>query len=152
MRSLQKMQILRFCFFCQPLSSFSRLAGRFFVLGGIQRCLLVCRGSADRGGRPVARTPPATPPPHPRGPPTPAHAARFAAAQRRLGPSSSASISTTVRLSPSWVSQERICSRPVTTTRVPRVRVSALFSARLRQALTEKYDVSPSFQLPDSSL
>ena len=76
----------------------------------------------------------------------------FAVAQRRLGPISSASISTTVRLSPSWVSQERIWSRPATTTRVPRVRVSAQFSARLRQPLTEKYDVSPSFHWPDSSL
>src|SRR5205814_9146756 len=39
MRSLQKMQTLRFCFFCQPLSSFSRF-GRLLALAGIQRCLL----------------------------------------------------------------------------------------------------------------
>src|SRR5204863_9423738 len=52
----------------------------------------------------------------------------------------------------SWVSQERCCSRPVTTTRVPRVSDSATFSARVRHAFTLKYDVSPSFHCPDSSL
>ena len=40
-RSLQKMQTFRFCFFCQAFSSFSFLGGRFFVLGGIQWRLLV---------------------------------------------------------------------------------------------------------------
>src|SRR4051812_1273574 len=76
----------------------------------------------------------------------------LAVAHFRLGPRSSASISMTVRFSPSWFSQERCLRRPVTTTRVPRVRDSAAFSASARQALTEKYDVSPSFHCPFSSL
>src|ERR671930_2704241 len=67
----------------------------------------------------------------------------LAVAHRRLGPRSSASISTTVRFSPSWFSHDRCLRRPVTTTRVPRVSVSAAFSARLRQQLTVKNDVSP---------
>ena len=66
-----------------------------------------------------------------------------AVAHLRLGPRSSASISTTVLFSPSWFSQERCFSRPVTTTRLPRVSVSAAFSARLRQQLIVKNDVSP---------
>src|SRR5438477_182172 len=53
MRSLQKMQTLRFCFFCQPLSSFS-LFGRLLVLAGIQRCLLSpSDGRSDTLGAPV---------------------------------------------------------------------------------------------------
>jgi len=75
----------------------------------------------------------------------------LAVAHLRLGPRSSASISTTVRFSPSWFSHERCLRRPVTTTRVPRVSVSAAFSARLRQQLTVKNDVSPSVQLPAAS-
>src|SRR5919201_435430 len=52
MRSLQKMQTFFFCFFCQPLSSFSFLAGRRReVLGGIERRLLARRGGADGGRR-----------------------------------------------------------------------------------------------------
>ena len=43
----------------------------------------------------------------------------FAVAQRKLGPTSSATISTTLRLSPLSVSQLRCSSRPVTTTREP---------------------------------
>ena len=74
-----------------------------------------------------------------------------AVAHRRLGPISSASISTALRFSPSWLSQARYCSRPDTTTRVPRVSVSATFSARLRQQFTEKYDASPSFHPPAPS-
>src|SRR5919205_1593693 len=52
------MQTLRFCFFCQPLSSLSFLVGRPRprALAGIQWCLLVAHGSADRDRRrPVAR-------------------------------------------------------------------------------------------------
>ena len=75
----------------------------------------------------------------------------LAVAHFRLGPRSSASISTTVRFSPSWFSQERCFSRPVTTTLLPRVSVSAAFSARLRQQLIVKNDVSPSVQLPAAS-
>ena len=75
----------------------------------------------------------------------------LAVAHFRLGPSSSASISTTLRFSPSWFSQERCLRRPETTTRVPRVSVSATFSASARQQLTVKNDVSPSFQLPAAS-
>ena len=75
----------------------------------------------------------------------------LAVAHFRLGPRSSASISMTVRFSPSWFSQERCLRRPVTTTRVPRVSVSAAFSASARQQLTVKNDVSPSVQLPAAS-
>src|SRR5881396_3540722 len=75
----------------------------------------------------------------------------LAVAHRRLGPSSSASISTTDRRSPSGVSQERWRRRPTTTTREPRVRDSAEFSARVRHAFTRKNEVSPSFQPPPSS-
>src|SRR6266516_2507595 len=54
MAPLQKMQIFRFCFFCHPLSSFSRL-GRLgpFPLPGIQWCLLLI-GAPSRDGYPVA--------------------------------------------------------------------------------------------------
>src|SRR4051812_21425095 len=76
----------------------------------------------------------------------------LAVAHRRLGPISSASISITVRFSPSWVSQERCCRRPTTITFAPRVSDSATFSASVRHALTVKYDVSPSFHSPDWSL
>ena len=74
-----------------------------------------------------------------------------AVAHFRLGPTSSASISTTVRFSPSWFSQERCLRRPVTTTRVPRVSDSAAFSASPRQTFTLKNDVSPSVHLPAAS-
>src|SRR5215211_8116136 len=58
MRSLQKMQTLRFCFFCQPFSSFSFLGLRPRALAcGIQRCLLVPVGSSDGDRRgPIAAT------------------------------------------------------------------------------------------------
>src|SRR6266511_4011849 len=69
-----------------------------------------------------------------------------AVAHLRLGPTSSASISVTDRLSPSGVSQERVRSRPTTMARVPLVSDSAAFSASCRQTLTRKNEVSPSFQ------
>src|SRR5207253_10341460 len=50
-----------------------------------------------------------------------------------------------------WASQERVCSRPTTTTRLPRVSDSATFSPSVRQPFTVKYDVSPSFHWPDWS-
>src|SRR6266540_1714776 len=70
----------------------------------------------------------------------------LAVAHRKLGPISSASTSTTLRRSPSGVSQERALSRPTTITRSPLDRLSVAFSASCRQALTRKKEVSPSFQ------
>jgi len=52
-------------------------------------------------------------------------------------------ISTLERLSPSWVSQERWSSLPVTTTLVPLASEVAAFSARLPQATTSKNEVDP---------
>src|SRR5205085_9392485 len=63
----------------------------------------------------------------------------------------SASISTFDRLSPSGVSHVFVRSRPTTTTRMPWVSVSATFSARPRQAVTSKNDVSASFHWPVAS-
>src|SRR6266508_645848 len=74
-----------------------------------------------------------------------------AVAHRRLGATSSASISVTERLSPSGVSQVRVRSRPRTTARLPLARDSAMFSAWSRQALTRKKLVSPSRQVPSAS-
>src|SRR5215207_8814478 len=65
-----------------------------------------------------------------------------ARAQRRLGPMSSAKISTADRLSPSRVSYRRCSRRPVTTTRVPFVNDAAAFSPRVPHATTSKYEVS----------
>jgi hypothetical protein len=65
-------------------------------------------------------------------------------AQRRLGPISSATTSTTVRFSPWGVSQERCSRRPVTTTRVPLVIDSPMFSAISRQATTLKKETCSS--------
>src|SRR6266545_930683 len=53
----------------------------------------------------------------------------LAMAQRRLGAMSSASISATVRFSPSVVSKLRVRSRPTTTARLPLARDSALVSS-----------------------
>ena len=61
-------------------------------------------------------------------------------AQRRLGATSSATISTLDRLSPSWVSQLRCDSVPATTTRVPLVMDSATFSASERKHDVEEAD------------
>src|SRR5215218_8726029 len=69
-----------------------------------------------------------------------------AVAHLRLGPTSSASISTIDRLSPSGVSQARLLRRPLTMTRLPLATDSATFSACWRQTLTRKNEVSPSFQ------
>ena len=75
----------------------------------------------------------------------------LAVAHRRLGATSSASISTLLRRSPSAVSHELVRSRPTTITRVPWLSDSAMFSASDRQAVTSKNDVSASFHCPDSS-
>ena len=69
----------------------------------------------------------------------------LAVALRRLGPTSSTSISNTVRRSPSRVSYERDFSRPVTMTRMPRWSDSATFSAACRQTFAVRNSVSPSF-------
>src|ERR1700760_930140 len=51
----------------------------------------------------------------------------------------------TVRFSPSRVSKERCLSRPVATTRMPRVSDSATFSAACRQIEQRRNSASPSF-------
>ena len=70
-------------------------------------------------------------------------------AYRRDGPTSSTSSSTTVRFSPSRVSNDRCRSRPDTITRMPRVSVSATFSAACRHTLHRMNSASPSFHSPD---
>src|SRR5581483_932034 len=65
-------------------------------------------------------------------------------AQRRLGPISSAVISTVERFSPSWVSHERWSSLPVTTTRAPFWSDCATFSPIWPQQFTLKNDVCSS--------
>jgi hypothetical protein len=69
----------------------------------------------------------------------------LAVALRRLGPTSSTSISKTVRFSPSRVSKDRCFSRPCTITRMPRCSDSATFSAACRQTEQDRNSVSPSF-------
>ena len=66
------------------------------------------------------------------------------------GATSSASTSTTERLSPSGVSQLRDLSRPMTTARSPLDSDSVTCSASCRQTLTRKKLVSPSRQLSPS--
>ncbi len=66
----------------------------------------------------------------------------LAVAHRIDGPISSMRSSTTDRLSPSWVSQVRCSSEPVTMTRIPLVSDSATFSAMSRQHVPEKKLVS----------
>src|SRR5215203_112626 len=91
---------------------------------------------------PPPKLPP--PPPAPKLPPSPPVRAVFstcACAQRRLGPSSSAITSTTVRFSPSWVSHERCSRRPKTTRRVPLVTHAAAFSPSVPHATTLKKEV-----------
>jgi hypothetical protein len=61
-----------------------------------------------------------------------------AVAHRRLGPTSSATISTTLRLSPFSVSHERCSRRPLTTMRAPLPMDSHTFSAISRQHTTLK--------------
>src|SRR4051812_16055664 len=56
----------------------------------------------------------------------------------------------TVRFSPSFVSKERWRSRPVTSTREPRVSDSATFSATWRHTLHRRNSASPSFHSPDA--
>src|SRR5690606_1713783 len=85
--------------------------------------------------------PPPPPPLHP--PPPSRRSLRFtsAVAQRRLGPTSSATISTTERRSPSAVSHERCSRRPATTTRAPFSSDSLTFCARSRKQVTLKNEV-----------
>src|SRR5439155_5242054 len=99
---------------------------------------------------PAARPPPGPPaPPDPPGPPPLALARAIrltlAEALRSAGPTSSTSISYTVRFSPSRVSYDRCRSRPCTITRVPRVSDSATFSAACRHTLQVRKRPSPSF-------
>src|SRR3546814_20588071 len=65
-----------------------------------------------------------------------------AVTQRREGPTSSATISTLDRLSPSWVSHERFSRRPVTQMRSPLEMDSETLSARSRQQTTTQKEVS----------
>src|SRR5271166_1475252 len=74
-----------------------------------------------------------------------------AVAKSRLGPISSATISTFERRSPSSVSQLRCSSRPVTTTRMPLARLRAAFSARSRQQTTSKNETASSHSLVSRS-
>jgi len=69
----------------------------------------------------------------------------FAVAYFSDGPTSSTSISNTVRFSPSRVSYERAFNRPWTTTRMPRWSDSATFSAAWRHTEQERNRASPSF-------
>ena len=72
----------------------------------------------------------------------------LAVALRRLGPTSSTSISNTVRLLPSRSSYERDFSRPCTITRMPRCSDSATFSAACRHTEQLMNSDSPSFHSP----
>ena len=65
-----------------------------------------------------------------------------AVAHRRLGPSSSATTSTTERALPSSAVQLRCWSRPTTTTRLPLASDWAACSAWSRQTITVKNDGS----------
>ena len=67
-----------------------------------------------------------------------------AVANRRDGPTSSAVTSTRLRRSPFSVSHVCCSSRPVTTTRLPLVRLRATFSARSLQHTMSKNDVASS--------
>jgi hypothetical protein len=67
-----------------------------------------------------------------------------AVAHRRLGPSSSATTSTTCRALPSSAVHARCWSRPTTTTRLPLASDSAACSAWSRHTITVKNDASPS--------
>src|SRR5690625_1385078 len=72
----------------------------------------------------------------------------FAVARRRAGPTSSTSISKTVRLSPSRVSKERCFNRPCTITCEPLLRDSATFSAYWRHTVQARNIDSPSRHSP----
>jgi hypothetical protein len=73
-----------------------------------------------------------------------------AVAQRRLGPSSSATTSTAERALPSSAVQLRCWSRPRTTTRLPLASDSAACSAWSRHTITVKNDASCSLR-PDTA-
>jgi hypothetical protein len=73
-----------------------------------------------------------------------------AVAQRRLGPSSSATTSTVDRALPSSAVQLRCWSRPTITTRLPLLSDSAACSAWSRHTMTAKNDGSCS-RLPDTA-
>src|SRR5579884_1337767 len=68
-------------------------------------------------------------------------------AKRRLGATSSATTSTFECLVPSWPSQVRCSSRPLTTTRLPRAKDWSQFSPRVPQATTSMNDVDSSHSL-----
>src|ERR671919_1466291 len=151
--SRQNMQNFLFCFFCQASS-----ASFFRPRRSLSRPRSRSRGSLIPSFYPPASGDSSESPPAPtltfsdQSPPAErACFSTFAVAHRRLGPTSSASISTVDLVSPSVVSHERDRSRPTTTTRLPLVRDSATFSARVRQAFARKYDVSPSFHCPEAS-
>src|SRR3954452_203540 len=99
----------------------------------------------------MGRLPPPPPPlpplPPAKSPPLRSFFTMVAVAHLRLGATSSATISTFDRFSPSWVSQERWSRRPDTMTRVPFWTVSLTFSASCCQHVTSKNDVASSHSL-----
>src|SRR5262245_32307538 len=105
------------------------------------------------GGLAHGSLPPPPEPPWPCQPPDPAPErvvfATLAVALRRLGPTSSTSISKTVRFSPSRVSYCRDFRRPWTIARMPFCSVSATFSAAWRHTEQVRKSVSPSRHSPD---
>src|SRR5919106_1186948 len=151
--SRQNMQNFLFCFFCQassasffrPRRSLSRPRSR--SLGSLIPSFYA-PSSGDSSESPPAPTVTLS---DQSPPPERACFSTLAVAHRRLGPTSSASISTVDLVSPSGVSHDRDRSRPVTTTRLPLVRDSATFSASVRHAFARKYEVSPSFHWPEAS-
>src|SRR5918992_6241546 len=150
--SRQNMQNFLFSFFCQASS-----ASFFLPRRSLSRPRSRSRGSLIASFYPPASGDSSESPPAPtltfsdQSPAERACFSTFAVAHRRLGPTSSASISTVDLVSPSVVSHERDRSLPTTTTRLPLVRDSATFSASVRQAFARKYEVSPSFHCPEGS-
>src|SRR3954465_8385982 len=109
-------------------------------------------GGVDQGSlAPPPEKPPPPPLPPPKPPPPSLRAARvtLAVAYRSDGPTSSTSSSTTVRFSPSFVSNDRCLRRPETMTRDPRGRHPATFAAACRQTLPLRNSASPSFHSCD---
>src|SRR5205823_6037170 len=101
--------------------------------------------SLGTGRPPPPPAPPPPPPPPPSLGPRRSFFSILAVAHRRLGPISSATTSTTDRLSPdSRSSQLRCSSRPVTMMRAPLVRDSLAFSAISRQHTMLKNEVASS--------
>src|ERR671924_459837 len=128
--SRQNMQNFLFCFFCQASSASFFRPRRSLSRPPRSRSL----GSPIPSFYPASRGDSSESPPAPtltfsdQSPPADrACFSTLAVAHRRLGPTSSASISTVDLVSPSVVSHERDRRRPTTTTRLPRVRDSATF-------------------------